>query len=375
MTITATIEAGAFRKALSTLARHSECREKSKVPILSCVCLEGGPDGLTVAHYGIDMSVAISIDGTAKGDVAVPLRPLLAFMSGADGKEVTIAPHQNGERIRFDCGAFSATIIPMKRSDAPEIPPPSGNAEDFRRIMLAEGVMKWLFDLTLPFVSSEETRYYLNGVCLEIGHKDDGMVRAVATDGHRLASRQHDLPKPVQSREAIIVPRFAVAAVLALTGDAEVEMSIGSGKADFRFGRTVLRTKLIDGTFPDWRRVVPPGPFKEMELNADKAKRFATAIGGGTLERYRSMKIEPCTGGIRLSSKDPDIGEVAAELPCKIDDEFPTIGLNPCYMSDIAKAFGSKTLRIGASDSGAPMLIERPDAPLGEFAVLMPMRV
>ncbi|MER9706008.1 hypothetical protein NKJ10_17430 [Mesorhizobium sp. M0204] len=370
------VDAGPLRRALAALVPH--CENRYTIPILGCVTLkmEAAEQRLVVAHRDIDLAIASTVPALGSGDaVAVPLRTLAAFMNGADGATVQIRKAATDERVTFTCGDFSAAIIPMPAEDAPELSGPKFSDAGFRRVALAEGVMSWLIGLTMPFVSTEETRYYLNGVAFEFGNNDDGMLRAVATDGHRLGSRQATPAGKLTERATVIIPRAAIKAVAALAGGQEVTLSVDDTKAEITFGDFVIRTKLIDGNFPDWRRVVPRGPFKEFELDSAKIMKLYRACKGVRGDRSHAVKVEPGEGCMVATATNPDFGSVSATLRSNPPLDVQPFGLNGRYFSSIAKAFGTKRIRFGVTDAGSPVMIHGVDGPAGEFAVLMPMRI
>ncbi|RUV00084.1 DNA polymerase III subunit beta [Mesorhizobium sp. M6A.T.Cr.TU.017.01.1.1] len=373
------VDAAPFRRALSALMPYSEPR--NTIPILGCVTIsmDAPAQRLGVSLFDIDMAIETTLPALSSfgsGDAfAVPLRTLAAFMNGADGEVVEIRKAATDERVTFTCGDFSAAIIPMPADEAPRLTGPKFSDAGFRRIPLAEGVMSWLLGLTLPFVSTEETRYYLNGVAFEFGVDDDGMLRAIATDGHRLGSRQTKTTANIVGRPTVIIPRAAIKAVAHLAAGKEVVLSVDDMKAELSFGDTVIRTKLIDGTFPDWRRVVPKGPFKEFELDAGKIGRLHRASGGVRRERGVAVKVKPCEGGMSVSANNPEFGEVSAVFRGETPEGVDAFGVNSRYFADMAKAFGAKRIRLGFTGSGDPLMVNVSGGPAGEFAVLMPMRV
>ncbi|MER9003354.1 hypothetical protein NKI15_06955 [Mesorhizobium sp. M0862] len=369
------VDAGSFRRALAALLPYSEPR--NTIPILGCVTLamDATAQRLGVSLFDIDLAIETTLAAEGRGEAfAVPLRTLAAFMNGADGERVQIRKAATDERVTFTCGDFSAGIIPMPAEDAPRLNGPNFSDAGFRRVPLAEGVMSWLLGLTLPFVSTEETRYYLNGVAFEFGVDDDGMLRAIATDGHRLGSRQTKTTANIVSRPTVIIPRGAIKAVAHLAAGKEVVLCVDDMKAEFSFGDTVIRTKVIDGTFPEWRRVVPKGPFKEFELDAGKIGKLHRATGGVRRERQTAVKVQPCEGGMSVSASNPDFGEVSAVFRGEAPEGVSAFGVNSRYFADMAKAFGAKRIRLGFTGAGDPLMVSA-GGPAGEFAVLMPMRV
>ncbi|MBZ9850141.1 hypothetical protein LB565_19335 [Mesorhizobium sp. CA14] len=370
------VDAAAFRHALAALLPY--CEPRNTIPILGCVTLSMDADAerLGVSLFDIDLAIETSVPAAGMGEAfAVPLRTLAGFMKGADGATVQIRKAPAEARVSFACGDFTAAVIPMPAEDAPRLNGPNFSDVGFRRVPLAEGVMSWLLGLTMPFISTEETRYYLNGVAFEFSFNDDGMVRAIATDGHRLGSRQAKTVANIVSRPTVIIPRAAIKAVAHLAAGKEVVLSVDDIRAEFAFGDFTIRTKVIDGTFPDWRRVVPRGPFKHFELDAGKILKLHRATSGMRGERNNAVKVQPCEGGISATATNPDYGTVSAVFHGEAPEGVEAFGLNGRYFADMAKAFGTKRIEIGFTGAGDPLLIKGPDGQAGEFAVLMPMRV
>ncbi|TIV59988.1 hypothetical protein [Mesorhizobium sp.] len=369
------VDAAAFRQALAALLPY--CEPRNTIPILGCVTLSMDADAerLGVSLFDIDLAIETSMPAAGKGEAfAVPLRTLANFMKGADGATVEIRKMPGEARVSFACGDFTAAIIPMPAEDAPVLHGPNFADAGFRRVPLAEGVMSWLLGLTMPFISTEETRYYLNGVAFEFSFNDDGMVRAIATDGHRLGSRQAKTVANIVSRPTVIIPRAAIKAVAHLAAGKEVVLSVDDIRAEFAFGDFVIRTKVIDGTFPDWRRVVPKGPFKEFELDASKIGKLHRATSGVRRERQTAVKVAPCEGGISVTANNPDFGTVSAVFRGDAPVGVEAFGVNSRYFADMAKAFGAKRIRLGFTGASDPLMVSA-GGPAGEFAVLMPMRV
>lgn len=383
-TINGTVGATELRKALRAILKASP-EIRHTIPVLRCVILEFKKDGrLVVAHPGIDMTIAMDLPAEGRGIVCVPAAKLSAFLSGADGHEVEISKGDKDAAATFRCGEFTASIVAVHHSEAPEWWNTFQIGDNGRTVQLAEGIMRWLLGLTIPFVSSEETRYYLNGVCIEIKEGADGQstMRAIATDGHRLGTRETVLPASVTPLDSpVIIPRFTVKAVFDLAGNQEVTVAISSMYASFSFGNTVIRTKLIDGTFPDWRRVVPKGPFKEIMVDGNKLVRLAKsvkALGDGS-RGGRAVKIEQTPDGIALAAQGPDNDAVTLNTRATLSAEeaFDAFGINAQYLAGVASAFGTKQITIGTIDAGSPMMITAPETNKGdrEFAIVMPMRI
>lgn len=407
--ISGTVDARQFTARLRLLAKHSE--RFTTIPILNYCTIEFEPLGfrMKLSHYGIDMALSASIQAEGTGAVAVPMRTLLAFVAAADGDTLTMEKVPDDSAVTFRCGRYTAQLVPLPVDDVPRLGTPDVFARGFA---MGEGVLAHLFALTIPFISTEETRYYLNGVCFEFG---ENKVRVVATDGHKLGTRETSTPAPLEAwKYSPIVPRFAVNALAGIVGKAQCtarfhatfkpeSVEKRNGKtgpeevtikaewtahcAQFSSDGWTITTKLIDGTFPDWRRVVPTPPetASKTTINKTDIGRFAKIVSGCGKGRSKAIKIAKLDGsGVRLSFnessglKDLGIdenGRMSAEVDADVVGEFQPIGLNGLYLDAIAKALGGDRVEMNIAGPGDPVLMRAKDGQDSAFAVLMPMRV
>ena len=237
--------------------------------------------------------------------------------------------------------------------------------------------LKRLIENTQFAISTEETRYYLNGIYLhtvDIGGTP--MLRAVATDGHRLARVEAQAPEGSVGIPGVIVPRKAVNEVQKLLEDLsqDVTIEISTAKARFQFGDVVLTTKLIDGTFPDYARVIPTGNDKRLVVDKDPFKAAVDRVATLSSERGRAIKLAIAEGKMTLSVNNPDSGSASEEIEADYDSAPIDIGFNARYLLDIVGQLSSDTALIRLADPGSPTLIQdREGAPA--LFVLMPLRV
>ncbi|MCB5201664.1 DNA polymerase III subunit beta [Neorhizobium sp. T786] len=386
-TISGSVDARALTARLRTLARHADIAGP-RIPILNCVTIELDQFYMRVSHFGLDKAMTATIPATGSGSTCVPLKTLLAFMSGADGDVVTIAKGDSDDVVTFTCGAWRSEIVPNNIEDAPQISLPG---EPVRSFAMSEGVFKHAVAFVMPMVSTEETRYYLNGVCFEV---DDDRFRVVATDGHRLAVREGATPAPLKKWDAKpILPRGTVSALLDIIGPAQCFAHFHAWPEDMknkhagfpshavftREGWTVV-SKLIDGTYPDWRRVIPKVLGDAVAtVDAKPFERLATIARGagahGSIST-RAVRITDADGhGFSLQIHSPGEVKLSGSAPGEASAPFEPFGVNLYYLASIAKAFGSKKLKLAIKGPGDPITITTPESPTGEFAVLMPMRV
>ena len=230
-----------------------------------------------------------------------------------------------------------------------------------------------LVEKTRFAISTEETRYYLNGIYL---HTVDGKLRAVATDGHRLARVDMPLPSGADGMPGIIVPRKTVTELLKLleAGEESVKIAVSDTKIRFDLGNVTLTSKLIDGTFPDYGRVIPSENNKSMEVDG---KLFASAVDRVSTistDRSRAVKLDLDEGKVTLAVNNPDSGSAPEELGIDYKGDALEIGFNARYLLDITQQLDGPTAHFELSDSGSPTVVRDGDDPEALY-VLMPMRV
>jgi DNA polymerase-3 subunit beta len=245
------------------------------------------------------------------------------------------------------------------------------------RFTLASGDLKKLIDNTQFAISTEETRYYLNGIFLHVADSDGApMLRAVATDGHRLARVELPAPQGAAGMPGVIVPRKAVNEIQKLIEDLaqEITIELSTAKARFRFGDVVLTTKLIDGTFPDYGRVIPVNNDKRLVVEKEPFAKAVDRVSTISSERGRAIKLSIGDGKMVLSVNNPDSGSASEEIEVDYDSAPIEIGFNARYLLDIAGQLASDTALMKLSDPGSPTIFQDRDGAAALF-VLMPLRV
>jgi DNA polymerase-3 subunit beta len=237
--------------------------------------------------------------------------------------------------------------------------------------------MKRLIDRTQFAISTEETRYYLNGIYLHAaGSAKASTLRAVATDGHRLAQVDLPLPKGAEGMPGVIVPRKTVGEVQRLIEDneAEIRLELSQGKIRFTIGNVVLTSKLIDGTFPDYGRVIPQNNDKELIVDKGDFAAAVDRVSTISSERGRAVKLALSPGKLVLSVNNPDSGSATEELEVEYAADALDIGFNSRYLLDIAAQIEGEVAVLRLADPGSPTLIQDRDH-RNALYVLMPMRV
>jgi DNA polymerase-3 subunit beta len=273
--------------------------------------------------------------------------------------------------LRSGRSRFQLQTLPQ--SDFPEVT----SGEFGHKFSLPPAELKRLIDKTQFAISSEETRYYLNGIFIHVAEIEGrSLLRAVATDGHRLARLELPAPEGSIGMPGVILPRKAVGEIQRLIEDAqgEITVEVSANKMRFTFGEALLTTKLIDGTFPDYGRVIPSGNNKRLTVERDMFAKAVDRVSTISSERGRAVKLAVSEGKVVLSVTNPDQGSAVEELEADYDSEPIDIGFSSKYLLDIVNQLDSDTALFLLADPGSPTLIQDRDGASALY-VLMPMRV
>ena len=370
----ATIERATLLRCLSHV--QSVVERRNTIPILSNVLLEASGDGaLKIMATDLDLQVVESLSAVSvesPGAITVSAHLLFDIARKLpDGSQVSLEAADNRLVVKSGRSRFSLPTLP--RDDFPVIV--EGDLPTSFEI--SAKALAELIDRTRFAISTEETRYYLNGIFL---HVTDDDLKAAATDGHRLA--RFTLPRPdgAQGMPDVIVPRKAVAELRKLleeASDTNVEIDLSASKIRFTLGGengVVLTSKLIDGTFPDYSRVIPTGNDKLLKLNPKSFFEGVDRVATIATEKTRAVKMGLDKDRVTLSVTSPDNGTAAEEVPADYSAEGFEIGFNANYLKDILGQIDGDTVELHLADAGAPTLI-RQDASSPALYVLMPMRV
>jgi DNA polymerase-3 subunit beta len=369
-----TVERAHLVKALTHV--HRVVERRNTIPILSNVLIHAEGDTLLLKATDLDIEVSESIGAVTgqPGGTTVPAHMFYDIVRKLpDGAQIELSVRPDGGTMDIRSGRSKFAVQILPESDFPDL-----TAGTFsHRFEVAAADIKRLVDRTQFAISTEETRYYLNGIFLHtVPVAGDLKFRAVATDGHRLAQAEIVAPHGSEGMPGVIVPRKTVGEIQKLVEDpeAKVTVELSDSKIRLTFGAVVLTSKLIDGTFPDYGRVIPQGNDKELKVDRDE---FATAVDRVSTissERGRAVKLSVSEGKLTLSVVNPDSGSAVEELAVEYDQDALDIGFNSRYLLDIASQLTTSTAVFRLADSGSPTLIQDfGDA--NALYVLMPMRV
>lgn len=368
------IEKNALLKALNHV--QSVVERRNTIPILSNVLLQaqGGTLALTATDLEIEMREKIEAEVAQEGAVTASAHTLYDIVRKLpDGTQVELALDAEHGRLNLTSGPAHFALQTLPQEDFPAM------SQDEMPVAFAlpAEALRALIDKTRFAISSEETRYYLNGIYLHtVEAEGRPMLRAVATDGHRLAQAQIDQPVGAAGMPAIIVPRKTVNETQKLLEEAssEVSVQISETRINFAFKSIVLTSKLIDGKFPDYSRVIPENNDKMLSADVRSFSQSVDRVSAISSEKSRAVKLMLEPNRLTFSVSNPDSGSATDELPVSYEGQPLEIGFNARYLLDIMGQIDGETAAFELADAGSPTIVRDQSDP-DVLYVLMPMRV
>jgi DNA polymerase-3 subunit beta len=369
-----TVERAELLKSLGHV--HRVVERRNTIPILANVLVRAEKSALSLKATDLDLEVieSIAAEVAPGGSTTVPAHMFYEIVRKLpEGSQVVLEASGDRAVLAIRAGRSRFTLQTLPESDFPDL----AAADMTHKFALNAADLKKLIDKTQFAISTEETRYYLNGIYLHAaGTGKAATLRAVATDGHRLAQADLPLPTGADGMPGVIVPRKAVSEVQRLIEDSEADVTVELSPSKIRFsiGDVVLTSKLIDGTFPDYARVIPTGNDKELVVDKQDFEAAVDRVSTVSSERGRAVKLSLSGGRLVLSVTNPDSGSATEELEVEYDADPIDIGFNSRYLLDIAAQIDGEVAVLKLADPGSPTLIQDKDAK-GTLYVLMPMRV
>jgi DNA polymerase III subunit beta len=365
----ATIERATLLKSLSHV--QSVVERRNTIPILSNVLIEARDDNsIRLMATDLDLQVDESVPANVEqpGATTVPAHTLFDIVRKLpEGSQVELNVAEGKMHLSAGRSRFHLSTLP--RDDFPVI----SEGELPTRFELPAATLRQIIDKTRFAISSEETRYYLMGIFL---HVADDQLKAAATDGHRLARVVIAKPDGADGMPDVIVPRKCVAELRKLLEEVEgtVEVTLSATKIRFGLGSAVLTSKLIDGTFPDYNRVIPTANDKLLKLDPKSFSAGVDRVSTIASEKTRAVKMSVDRDKVTLSVTSPESGTATEEVPADYGADSLEIGFNARYLLDILHEIDGDTVEVHLADAAAPTLLRENDKSNALY-VLMPMRV
>jgi DNA polymerase-3 subunit beta len=342
---------------------------RQTMPILANVLVVGRGDELSVTATDLEVELVAKTKVTLQqgGDVTLPGRKLLDIVRALPDKaQVTVSIE--GERATVRSGKSRFTLTTLPATDFPTV-------EDIRAqqsLTVGQQALKRLLDKTHFSMAQQDVRYYLNGMLVET---DGKVLRTVATDGHRLAFCEAPLDAEAKSAQQVIVPRKGVLELQRLLGgDGNVDLAIGTNHVRVQIGDIRFTSKLIDGRFPEYGRVIPANPTKKVAADRDTLRSALQRAAILSNEKYRGIRLAVKSGAMTLQSHNPEQEEAEEELEVSYSGEELEIGFNVNYLLDALAAIEGGQVELGLTDANNSCLLSSAAMPQAKY-VVMPMRL
>lgn len=355
-------------KPLSVVAGVVEKRQT--LPILANVLLRYDGSALTLIGTDLEVEVVskVAVSGGGQGDITLPARKLLDICKALPG-EATLDLRLDKEKAVVKSGRSRFTLTTMPAGEFPNIETANW---DFN-FSLPQGVLKGMLEKTQFCMAQQDVRYYLNGLLLELAGK---RMRTVATDGHRLAMAETTLSDSIDGEKQVILPRKGVLEMSRFLehSDQEVQLRLGTNHLRIETPQLVFTTKLIDGRFPDYNKVIPTQQSKRLMLARDTLRETLQRVAILSNEKYRGVRFSLSNGLMQITAHNPEQEEAREEMPIDYSGEEMEIGFNVNYVLDAIGALDSKEIEMGLNDANSSCTLRSPGNTQQQY-VVMPMRL
>ena len=342
---------------------------RQTMPVLANVLLAARDNRLNVTGSDLEVELVATSAITVQqpGDVTVPGRKLLEIFRSLPEK-TSVALSTEGERVSVRAGRSRFTLSSLPASEFPLVE--EINAQ--QTLSIPQEDLRRLIDKTHFSMAQQDVRYYLNGLLLET---DGRMLRAVATDGHRLALCEMELSEKARATHQVIVPRKGVLELQRILGsEGSVELEIGTNHVRGKIGDIRFTSKLIDGRFPEYGRVIPSSPPRIVEADREGLRQALQRTAILSNEKYRGIRLTARPGLLTLQAHNPEQEEAEDQVEVTYSGEEVEIGFNVNYLLDALSAIEADKVEIGLTDANSSCLIRAPGTTDTRY-VVMPMRL
>ncbi len=343
---------------------------RQTLPILGNVLLKstGGDLSLTATDLEIEMVASVVCDATEDFQTTIPARKLLDICKALP-ESASIDFTIDDNRVSLTSGRSRFTLASLPASDFPGL----DEIESMHEFSLPQNQFKALFDKTSFAMAQQDVRYYLNGILMELSAE---RLRLVATDGHRLALADYACETGVTEDRQIIIPRKAVLELSRLldSSDSAVNCILSQNHLRVETGGLVFTTKLIDGKFPDYQRVIPVDGNRMLEVDRETLKQSMSRIAILSNEKYRGIRLTLSQDNLSIQANNPDQEEAEEELQVSYSEAEMEIGFNVTYLIDVLNVLESEKVQIKLKDANSSCIISDSQDDSSLY-VVMPMRL
>ena len=343
---------------------------RQTLPILANILINAGSQGLQMTSTDLEVELKTTASATCEGDVdfTLPARKLLDITKALpEGAVINLDIDGDKAKLQSGRSRFSLGILPAQ--DYPVIEPTPSNIS----LTIKEALLKRLIEKTQFAMAQQDVRYYLNGMLLEI---QNGDIKTVATDGHRLALSQQTNIAPKDISTQVILPRKAVIELgrLLKDKDEDIQVELSNSYIKILLEGSVFTSKLIDGRFPEYQRVMPTGSDKDVIADKSALRQSLSRASILSNEKYRGIRFSISNGLLQLQAHNPEQEEAEEELEINYKGDELKIGFNVGYLIDAISAIDEEEVIIELKDSNSSALMYGKENDLSKY-VIMPMRI
>jgi len=342
---------------------------RQTMPVLANILLSAsnGRLSMTATDLEVELVAVANIEIQQPGDITVPGRKFGDIIRALTEK-AEVSFNSEGDRATVRSGKSRFALATLPASDFPTV----DDIHARQTLKISQADLRRLIERTQFSMAQQDVRYYLNGLLMEVDAK---AIRAVATDGHRLALSQVATAKDNPTAIQVIIPRKAVLELQRLaTGTDDVDIAIGVNHVRVQFGSIRFTSKLIDGRFPDYARVIPASPGKVVQVDRELLRSALSRTAILSNEKFRGIRVTLKSGSLVLQAHNPEQEEAEEELDIQYDGEEMEIGFNVTYLLEALGAIESSTVNFGLTDANSSCLLQAPEATDSKY-VVMPMRL
>jgi DNA polymerase-3 subunit beta len=344
---------------------------RQTLPVLSNILLvaEGDQLSMTGTDLEVELVGRVTLNEPAEaGSITVPARKIMDICKSLPDNAI-IEVKLDDAKVVIKAGRTRFTLTTLPATEFPNVE----DSEDSYELSLSQDKMRHLIDQTGFSMAQQDVRYYLNGMMMEVS---DGMLRTVATDGHRLATSVTVAETANETAEQIIVPRKGILELARLLqgGDEKVKLVVGANHIRAHVAEYTFTSKLVDGKFPDYQRVIPRGGDKNVLGNRQELRQVFSRIAILSNEKYRGVRLTLTSGFLKVMANNPEQEEAEETIAIDYQGDSLEIGFNVNYLIDVLSIINSDIVRFTLSDSNSSALVEGYDEE-GSVFVVMPMRM
>ncbi|WP_455198193.1 DNA polymerase III subunit beta [Kaarinaea lacus] len=357
-------------KPLQTIIGVVERRQT--LPVLSNILMVVNDDGLsmTTTDLEVEMVARTPLENAESGETTVPARKFVDICRALpENASLSVILDSEKDRITVTSGKSRFTLATLPAADFPGVDEVSAQY----RLDIPQGDLKRLIEKTHFAMAQQDVRYYLNGLLLEISK---GMVRAVATDGHRLALCSYECDAAPSDTLQLIVPRKGIMELVKLLDDSDnpVDVQVGTNHVKISLSDFSFTSKLIDGRFPDYERVIPKNSDKSIEADRDAVRQAMVRTSILSNEKYRGIRLRLQPGALQAQANNPEMEEAEEEIEVNYDGPEMEIGFNVSYLLDALGAVNEDRVVMELGDANSSCVIH-PQEDQNCTYVIMPMRL